>query len=182
MSRTEARGVGEVYEHAGARQGEPCTDGDREAGPHCACRGARIEYKGREYGSSQGHAQTPVTTSGATDSDLCFPPQPGTSRRPGQTSSETAASGADKQTDGRTERQTDGPKDRQEWLAQRAKLARQCSFHAARFGRRPRTCWPPRRRGLRARALRRRPLRPASSCRSFSRRRRHVPPLDARWP
>ena len=74
-------------------------------------------------GSSQSRAERPIASSGETDSNLCDALHSWTGRRPGEASSETAASRADGQTDGRAERQTDGPKGHEGWLAQRARLS-----------------------------------------------------------
>jgi hypothetical protein len=65
-----------------------------------------------------------VASSGETSGCRGDAPQSRTSRRPGEASSETAASRADEQTAGRTETQTDGPIEREDRLAQRARLAR----------------------------------------------------------
>ena len=75
-------------------------------------------------GCSQTRAEKPIASIGETDNILCDAPQPRTSRRPGEASSQTGASRTNRRTYGRTDRQTDGPEERQGWLAQRTRLKR----------------------------------------------------------
>jgi hypothetical protein len=57
-----------------------------------------------------------IADSNETDGHHCDPRQPGTCGRPGKTSSQAAASSANRQADGRTERETDGTKEPQDRL------------------------------------------------------------------
>jgi hypothetical protein len=98
----------------------------RMNGPSSGRSQAAVRAKSKSHGgdnaTSQSGAERRTASSRETHGYLSDAPQPGTCRCPGEASSQTGASRADRQTYGLTERQTDGPEEHQGWLAQRARL------------------------------------------------------------